>query len=125
MPMMYSGHGLPDSASDQDALDYAKGQLMIAGRGYEVSSDGLERILGAPVTGDTQFAADALSKRMQDCTSLGALIEHAPHNYTPSLRAAPLIALSLRDAISMLQQASIEHVVRAELVLVRQPAHIW
>ena len=73
MPMMYSG--LPDSASEQDALDYAKGHLMIADRGYEVSSDGLERVLGAPVTVDTQFAADALSKRMQECTSLGALIE--------------------------------------------------
>ena len=48
MPMMYSG--LPDSALEQDALDYAKGQLMIADRGYEVSSDGLERVLGAPVT---------------------------------------------------------------------------
>ena len=36
MPMMYSG--LSDSASEQDALDYAKGQLMIADRGYEVSS---------------------------------------------------------------------------------------
>ena len=74
MPMMYSG--LPDSASEQDALDYAKGHLMIADRGHEVSSNGLERVLGAPVTVDTQFAADALSKRMQDCTSLGALIEH-------------------------------------------------
>ena len=74
MPMMYAG--LLDSASEQDALDYAKIHLMIADRGYEVSSDGLERVLGAPVTMDTQFTADALSKRIQDCTSLGALIEH-------------------------------------------------
>ena len=73
MPMMYSG--LLGSASEQDALDYAKGQLMIADRGYEVSSGDLEKVLGAPVTVDTQFAAKALSKRVQDCTSLGDLIE--------------------------------------------------
>ena len=72
MPMMC--FGLPHNALEQDALDYAKGRLMIADRGYEVSPDGLERVLAAPVTVDTQFADDALSKRMQEYTSLGALI---------------------------------------------------
>ena len=31
--------------------------------------------MGDPVTVDTQFAADALSKRIQECTNLGGLIE--------------------------------------------------
>ena len=73
MPMMTSG--MPDDASVQQAADYCEGSSMISELGYDVSSVGLERVLGAPVTVDTHFAASALSKRMQDCSDLGLLIE--------------------------------------------------